>query len=141
MMHPGEIPIDESLVVKLLHARFPSWANLPLRKVESTGTEYALFRLGDDMVVRLPRVEQFSKNIQKEHTWLPKLAPHLPVPVPKPLAKGQPSGYFPFEWSIYNWIEGEAVSFNYRSDPEALAMDLADFNKALRNIDPADGPP
>jgi len=53
-MHAHEAPIDDSLVRELLAAQFPHWADLPLKRVTSSGTVNALYRLGDDMAVRLP---------------------------------------------------------------------------------------
>ena len=89
-MHADEVDTDIDLVVRLLAAQFPLWAGLPIRPVPSAGTDNALYRLGDDMVVRLPRIDWAIGDVDKEQQWLPKLAPFLPLAIPVPLAKGQP---------------------------------------------------
>jgi len=87
-MHVDEVDVDDSLVRRLLAAQLPEWAGLPIEPVHSAGTDNALYRLGDDMVVRLPRIEAATGQVDKEQQWLPRLAPHLPLAIPVPLAKG-----------------------------------------------------
>ena len=88
-MHIDEVDTDESLVRRLLHAQFPQWARLSIKSVPSAGTSNALYRLDDEMVVRLPLTPSASKHIDKEQRWLPKL---LPLAIPHPLAAGAPGG-------------------------------------------------
>jgi aminoglycoside phosphotransferase (APT) family kinase protein len=97
------------------------------------------FHLGDRMKVRLPSADGYAGQAAKESEWLPRLAPHLPVEVPVPLAVGQPDEGFPWLWSVYQWIDGDPVTRNI--DKLALARDVAGFLNALMAIDPADGPP
>ncbi|MCB0250922.1 MAG: phosphotransferase, partial [Anaerolineae bacterium] len=85
-MHVNEVATDASLVQRLLAAQFPHWADLPIAPVESAGTDNALYRLGDDMAVRLPRIHWAVGDIEKDLQWLPRLAPHLPLAIPVPLA-------------------------------------------------------
>jgi aminoglycoside phosphotransferase (APT) family kinase protein len=125
--------IDAELVRSLIDLQFPSWAGLSLEPVHPRGTDNVLFRLGDDMVVRLPRDERTAETLLKERRWLPVLAPSLPVEVPAPLAEGHPTADYPFEWSIYSWLEGDPAP--------AAANDLAGFLDALQRIDPSGGPP
>ena len=84
-MHADEVDIDVSLVNRLLATQFPQWADLPIKPVQSAGTENAIYRLGDDIAVRLPRYPAATSSIDKEHQWLPKLAPHLPLSIPIPV--------------------------------------------------------
>ncbi|MFI8371114.1 phosphotransferase [Streptomyces sp. NPDC085466] len=77
--------IDEALVRRLVAAQFPRWAGLGVRRVASAGTDNAMFRLGDDLVVRLPKAGWAAGQAEKEQRWLPRLAPALPLPVPLPL--------------------------------------------------------
>ena len=140
-MHANEVDTDVSLVERLLAAQFPQWANLPIEPVESGGTDNALYRLGDDMVVRLPRRERTSATLEKERRWLPRLAPLLPLAVPLPLAEGMPAEGYPYEWSVYWWLEGENATVASIADPSRLATDLAQFVAALQRIDPTGGPP
>jgi aminoglycoside phosphotransferase (APT) family kinase protein len=74
-MHAEELPITAGLVHRLLAAQFPQWADLPLAPVPSAGTDNAIFRLGDDKAVRLPRIHWATGQVAKEREWLPKLAP------------------------------------------------------------------
>ncbi|MEX1255219.1 MAG: aminoglycoside phosphotransferase family protein [Dehalococcoidia bacterium] len=134
-MHSDEVDIDESLVRGLLAAQFPQWADLPIEPVPSAGTVNAIFRLGDDMVVRLPRVHRWAAALEKEYHWLPKLAPHLPLRVPEPLAKGSPGEGYPFSWAIYRWIDGQPYADDLVDDERQAAKDLARFVVELRRID------
>ncbi|MFD0633484.1 hypothetical protein ACFQ9X_19875 [Catenulispora yoronensis] len=45
-MHPDEVDTDAGLVARMLAAQFPQWAHLPIRRVASTGTDNAMFRVG-----------------------------------------------------------------------------------------------
>lgn len=77
-MHDDEIDLDATLVQRLLRAQMPEWGDLPIARVASSGTDNAMFRLGDDMVVRMPRVDHAVPRLDNEQRWLPALAPHLP---------------------------------------------------------------
>jgi aminoglycoside phosphotransferase (APT) family kinase protein len=132
--------IDEALVRGLLAAQFPQWAELPLAPVPSPGMDNATFRLGGAMSVRLPRFPRWARQVEREHEWLPRLAPHLPLPVPVPLAKGEPGEGYPFAWSVYRWIDGTPGTADGFADPVQTAEDLAQFVRALQKADPSGGP-
>ncbi|OUC90111.1 aminoglycoside phosphotransferase family protein [Streptosporangium minutum] len=140
-MHADEVDIDASLVRRLLAGQFPQWADLPVEPVDSSGTDNAMYRLGEDMAVRLPRIEWAAGGVEREQRWLPRLAPLLPVAIPAPLGKGVPAGGYPWHWSVYRWLDGENPAVGRVADPGTLAEDLAGFVTALRRIDPAGGPP
>ena len=95
-MHEDELDIDDALVRGLLRVQQPQWADLPLHRVVSSGTDNAMFRLGESMVVRLPRIGWAVAAVEKEHRWLPVLAPACPSPVPAPLAMGEPGEGYPW---------------------------------------------
>ena len=137
-MHEGELPTDAGLVRTLVEQQFPKWAGLRIERVPSSGTDNALYRLGEDLVVRLPRIEWAAGGIGKDFRWLPELAPLLPVPVPAPLARGRPAAGFPWEWGIYSWLPGENPVPG--SGDVELALDLARFVRALRAVDAAEAP-
>jgi len=137
-MHEDEVATDAALVRKLLAAQFPEWADLSVDRVPSSGTDNALYRLGDEMVVRLPRIDWAVGAVEKERTWLPRLAPHLPLEVPLPLANGEPGHGYEWPWTVYTWLEGENPPIG--GGTIELARDLAAFVRALRAIDPADAP-
>ena len=139
-MHDEEIDTNISLVSRLLTAQFPQWAHLPIEPVPSTGTDNAIYRLGHDMAVRLPFIHWATGQVDKEHEWLPKLGPHLPLAVPVPLAKGQPGEGYPWQWSVYQWLEGEEARIEHMADPRQAAIDLAYFMTALQQIDTTGAP-
>lgn len=140
-MHMDEMEVDESLVHRLVSTQFPQWASLPLKLVPSAGTDHALYRLGDEMVARLPRTSSASVQIDKEQQWLPKLAPLLPLAIPYPLASGIPDEEYPWQWSIYPWLAGEDASAVPVADEPQAAAALADFLVRLHQIDPTNSPP
>jgi aminoglycoside phosphotransferase (APT) family kinase protein len=140
-MHVDEVDIDVFLVGRLLAAQFPQWAALPIAPVHSAGTDNAIYRLGSDMAVRLPRIEGATGQVDKEHQWLPRLAPFLPLAIPVPLAKGTPGEGYPWQWSVYQWLAGETATIERIADLCEAARDLAQFVAALQQIDPVGGPP
>jgi aminoglycoside phosphotransferase (APT) family kinase protein len=140
-MHADEVDIDATLVARLLAGQFPRWAKLPIEPIRSAGTDNALYRLGEDMVVRLPRILTATGQMEKERKWLPRLAPRLPLAVPVPIAKGKPAEGYPWRWSIYRWLEGETATIDRIADPLQAATELGEFVAALQRVDPAGGPP
>ncbi|MEU9043861.1 MULTISPECIES: aminoglycoside phosphotransferase family protein [unclassified Kitasatospora] len=139
-MHPNEPVVDAALVRRLISAQFPQWERLPITPVGSAGTDNAMFRLGPELAVRLPRVEWAAGDVRREHQWLPRLAPRLPRPVPAPLAIGRPAAGYPWEWSVLHWIDGVNPAVGVLAAPDALARDLAGFVNALRTVNPTDAP-
>ena len=140
-MHVDEVRTDVSLVRRLLAAQFPQWADLPVTPVRSAGTDNAIYRLGDDMAVRLPRIHWAVDLVHKEQRWLPRLAPHLPLPIPVPIAKGMPGEGYPWHWSVTPWLEGENATPERIAGHCQAATELARFVRALERIDTAGGPP
>src|SRR5689334_10942073 len=102
--------INVALVRRLIAAQFPQWADLPIRPVALDGWDNRTFHLGDDMSVRLPSAQWYVAQVEKEHRWLPRLAPLLPLPIPVPLARGVPGAGYPWPWSVYRWLDGEAAT-------------------------------
>lgn len=139
-MHDNEVATDASLVSRLLAAQFPQWADLPISPVESAGTDNTIYRLGDIMAVRLPRIHWAVGQVDKEHYWLPRLAPFLPIAIAVPLAKGKPGEGYPWPWSVYRWLEGENATIDRIADPRHAAIELAHFVSALQRIDATGGP-
>ena len=139
-LHADEIPMDLPLVRALVDRALPAYAALPLRPFGHSGSSNALFRLGDELLVRLPRQPGGSKIIEKEIRWLPRVGPLLPVEVPRIVALGEPGFGYPERWSVVRWIPGDvppAVAPEAAVDPSRsmLALDLAGFISALRRID------
>ena len=132
--------ITPGLVSRLVAAQFPRWAGLPVRPVDVDGWDNATFRLGERMAVRLPSSQAYVEAVEKEHRWLPILAPQLPLPIPEPLAMGKPGCGFPRPWSVYRWIEGRTAAAATVANPAEFAADLAGFLAALYKVDPSGGP-
>ncbi|MEU6478052.1 aminoglycoside phosphotransferase family protein [Streptomyces sp. NPDC047017] len=128
-------PVDDDLVQRLIARQFPQWAALPLRRFPSGGTVNAVYRLGDDMAVRLPLGRSGADDVAKERTWLPRLAPHLPTPVPEVLGDGEPAEGYPWPWSVNRWLAGENPREGALSDPVPLARELAAFVAAMGSVD------
>lgn len=136
----GRAGIDASLVKRLLEDQFPQWSELPVTPVEVDGWDNRTYRLGEEMTVRLPTAAGYAPAVDKEHRWLPVLAPSLPVAVPVPLAKGVPGAGYPFDWSIRRWLDGQTATLDRVDDPCGFAESLAEFLLALRRVDAAGGP-
>ncbi len=139
-MHVDEVETGVTLVRWLLKAQFPQWADLRLSPVSSSGTDNALYRLGEDMVVRLPRIHWAAGQVDRDLKWLPRIAPHLPLAIPELLAKGRPGEGYPYHWGVYRWLEGENTTIERIADPRQAAIDLAQFITALQQIDATNGP-
>jgi len=139
--HANKVHIDVSLVRRLVTTQFPQWADLPIMPAVPQGWDNRTFHLGADMTVRLPSAEGYTPQVEKEHRWLPILAPRLPLSIPVPLAMGIPAEGFPWDWSIYRWLEGDTASIERIGDMNEFATTLAHFLVALQQIDPAGGPP
>jgi aminoglycoside phosphotransferase (APT) family kinase protein len=141
-MHDGEIDLDADAVGRLVAAQFPELADLPVSAFPSTGTVNAIYRLGDKLCVRLPRVEAWSRALEREWRWLPALAPFLSLRVPEPAGMGEPTSDYPYSWAIYRWIDGQPYSAELIGDERQAAEDLAGFVAGLRKVPlTADAPP
>ncbi len=138
MDKPG---ITAALASRLIARQFPQWADLPVVPVALDGWDNTTFRLGDALSVRLPSADPYAAQVEKEHRWLPILARHLPLPIPEPVALGQPDTDFPRPWSVYRWIDGDPATLDRIAALPAFAADLGQFLAALYAIDPRGGPP
>ncbi|MDZ4323232.1 MAG: aminoglycoside phosphotransferase family protein [Alphaproteobacteria bacterium] len=135
-----KVHIDVSLVRRLITTQFPQWADLPVESVAVGGWDNRTFHLGDQMLIRMPSAEEYAMKVEKEQMWLQRLAPLLPLPIPTPLAMGEPGEGYPWRWSIYRWIEGETASIKHIADLCQFATALAEFLSALQRIDTTGGP-
>lgn len=134
------VAIDEDLAATLVAEQFPEWGALPVRPVAHGGHDNRTFRLGDDMLVRMPSAAGYQAAVAKEQRWLPILAPDLPLPIPEPLAAGVPSRAYPWPWSVYRWLPGDTAERAPLADEARFARDLAAFLVALRAQDPGEAP-
>ena len=133
-MHPDMHPIDDELVRRLIAGQFSQWAGLAVERWPSGGTVNAMYRLGDDMAVRLPLVQGGAEDVAMEQEWLPRLASHLPTRIPEVLGAGEPAQGYPWPWSVYRWLAGEHPEAGALSEPVLLAKDLAAFVASMRSV-------
>ena len=139
-MSGDRIDITVETVRALVAAQFPQWADLPIERVALNGWDNSTFHLGARMKVRLPTAARYALAVEKENTWLPRLAPQLPLPIPVPVAIGVPGQGYAWPWAVYDWLDGETVSAERVRDPEQFAEALAGFLRALWNTDTSGGP-
>ena len=135
----AEVRIDASLVRVLLQEQHDDLSHLALKDL-GEGWDNHLFRLGDDLVVRLPRRAVSAPLIEHEQRWLPQLAPGLPMPVPVPVRIGRPGCGFPWSWSVVPWLPGETALLTPPQDAAPAAVALGDFVRALHQPAPNDAP-
>jgi aminoglycoside phosphotransferase (APT) family kinase protein len=140
-MHPDDVSIGLPLVGRLVAAQFPHWAHLPLAEVRSAGVDNGVYRLGDELAVRLPRRPVVAVEADRLYRWLPRLAPHLPLAVPMPLARGAPGEGFPFPWLVCQWLDGQDIGADPDVDLADTAVRLGRFVAALHRIDATGAPP
>lgn len=133
-MHQGEVEVDDALVRRLLASQMPELAHRPITRIEPWGTDNGIWRLGDELVVRLPRIRWATGQIDREAMWLPRLAPHLPVAVPEPVAVGEPGEGYPYRWAVHRWIPGIGAALDRIDDPVTFALELADLVGTLQRL-------
>lgn len=138
-LHQDEVRVDSSIVHQLLQSQYPDLADRPLRLADEQGTDNVVFRLGADLSVRLPRKEEAVGGLLTELEWLPRLGPDLPLPVPVPVAGGEPSDRYPFPWAICQWLEGSSPRPEDLRGADA-ARTLGQFVLALHGLDTSGGP-
>jgi len=136
----GRAGISAELVRRLLVDQFPQWADLSITPVKVDGWDNRTYRLGDDLTARLPTAEAYAAAVDKEHQWLPVLAPALPVPIPEAVAKGEPGHGYPHHWAIRRWIDGSTASLETVTDLDEFARAVASFILALQQCDATGGP-
>jgi aminoglycoside phosphotransferase (APT) family kinase protein len=139
-MTPAEVDIDDELVRRLLASQFPQWASLRIAASPSIGWDNVIYRLGPELVVRLPRRHMGAAMVHKQHQWLPELARRLPLPVPVPIGQGAPDLGYPWPWSVCRWVPGDVATDAVIDDMTAVAEMLGAFLAALASPGPASGP-
>jgi aminoglycoside phosphotransferase (APT) family kinase protein len=121
-MHADEVTTDVGLVRRLLAEQFPQWSEVVVEPVASYGTDHDIYRVGERLAARLPRIGWAISQPAKEAAWLPVCAPHLPLAVPVLLARGRPGCGYPFEWSVCEWLPGQNADGTL-DDLEQTAID------------------
>lgn len=139
-MTATEMVITEDLIRDLLREQHPDLVDRPL-KLGACGWDNQVWRLGDDLAVRLPWATQSADALlRKEHAWLPILAPHLPLQIPVPQRLGEPSERFPRPWLVTTWVPGEPADRAPATRAAEAAVTLAAFLTALHRPAPDEAP-
>jgi aminoglycoside phosphotransferase (APT) family kinase protein len=140
-IHADEVRLTADQVSRLVASQCPQWAGLPVAPLpdEVEGTDHVLFRIGTDLVARMPKIDWAVEQAESDARWLPVLAPRLPVRVPVPLHLGEPDAGYPWRWTVVPWIAGETPP-RAGCDDVRLAHDLAAFVRALHRVDTAGAP-
>jgi aminoglycoside phosphotransferase (APT) family kinase protein len=134
------IEVPPGLARRLVDTQFPQWAGRPLQLVDPAGSDHVIYRLGDDLAVRLPRHAGAIGQAAKEFHWLPLLAPHLPLAVPVPVGVGEPDFGYPWRWAVSRWLDGEMATSAALGESAETAVALAEFLVALQRFSPAEIP-
>ncbi|GLY26011.1 aminoglycoside phosphotransferase family protein [Micromonospora sp. NBRC 101691] len=140
-MHDNEIRASVGQVRRLVADQCPQWVGLPVVPLpdEVEGTDHVLFRIGDELAARMPKIAGAVDQADSDARWLPLLASHLPVRIPVPLHVGEPGAGYPWRWTVVPWVAGSTPP-RLGCDDVRLARDLAAFARALHRVDPAGGP-
>ncbi len=134
------IEISTKLAQGLISAQFPAWKDLPLQAVDLAGWCNGAFRLGSDLLVKIPRAQRYERSHLIENQWLGKLNSQLSYQVPEPVALGEPDASYPWHWTVYKWIPGETRLDLSLPDKRRFAQDLGLFLKCLWSLPAQDGP-
>lgn len=134
---PAEVVVSLDLVRALLAEQHPDLASLPLSAAPS-GWDYAMYRLGAELAVRLPRREFAVRLIANEQRWLPEIARWLPVAVPAPVRIGRAGCGYPWPWSVVRWIDGESADLALPNNSGVARLGAC--LRALHRPGPRDGP-
>jgi aminoglycoside phosphotransferase (APT) family kinase protein len=129
------VTIDATLARRLVDTQFPRWAGLPLARHTPAGSDHVIYRLGEQLSVRLPRHPGAIRQAAKEAEWLPRLAPHLPLAIPVVVEVGEPDFGYPWPWAVSRWLDGEVATVEALSGSHEAAVSLADFLTALHRFD------
>ena len=134
--------INTNLITKLIDNQFPEYKNLSIKPVKKQGWYNRTYRLGKNKLIRLPSAEYYSIKIPKEQKYLPQISKYLTTTISKPIKIGNPSSFYPFNFAIYEWIDGTSANLLNFTDKELemIATDLANFLNELHSINNLDGP-
>lgn len=121
----SDVVVTQDLVLRLLTEQHPDLADRALVHADG-GWDNEMYRLGDDLAVRLPRRKVAAELAANEHRWLPELATLLRLRVPTPLRVGRPGQGYPYPWAVVPWVPGEPAWRTPAAGRTTWAADLAD---------------
>lgn len=136
----SSIEVSEALLRRLLEAQFPEWAHLSLARIAPSSPDHGIFRLGEELAIRLPLVRGMAPQVEKERRWLTWLSVRLPQSIPIPVANGRPTEDYPLPWTICRWIPGRSLRARVPDQPEEIARQLGRFVRCLSHLDARGGP-
>jgi aminoglycoside phosphotransferase (APT) family kinase protein len=138
-MHPDQLTISVATVRAMVSEQFPAWRGLPITEVASSGTDNALFRIGDALVARFPirpgDISSVRRSLESEARAARELAGRTRFRTPEPVALGEPGLEYPLPWSVQTWLPGTAASDEDPAESAAFAHDLAEFIHGVRGLD------
>ena len=136
-MNNKKIEISILNVNNLIKEQFQEYSHLEIKPVETSGWDNKTFKLGESISIRLPSAECYINQVNKEQKWLPILKQHLSIPISEPIKMGLPSSDYPWNWSIYKWINGKSANiYNFNENClNKIALELANFLNELHTID------
>lgn len=132
--------MDRELVHRLVEKQFPEWADLPITFVQSSGTVNLIYRLGEELCVKLPRTGNSLADLERELAWLPRLSSRLSLLTPVPVARGAPDEGYPFPWAVFQWLPGENLEPNDTGALPDTGRRLAAFVTELGALDDREAP-
>ena len=121
----------------MLEEQHPDLADREIRFADS-GWDNFMFRLGEDLALRLPRRQAGVDCLLHEQRVLPLLAPRLPLPTSAPVRTGQPGRGYPWPWSVIPWRAGRTADLDAPNPSQGVV--LADFLRALHQPAEANAP-
>jgi aminoglycoside phosphotransferase (APT) family kinase protein len=137
-MHDDQVHVDAAIVRALVDEQFPRWSGFAVSEVRTAATVNAIFRVGPDLVARFPLVAQDPDRarawLQREADGAAGLASAATVPVPEPVALGDPGHGYPLPWTVQTWLPGHDATAEDPAASPAFAHDLAAFIGALRAV-------
>jgi aminoglycoside phosphotransferase (APT) family kinase protein len=131
--------MNAALVASLVASQHPEFSIESIQEMPA-GFDNTIWRLGSELVVRLPRRQVAVTLIESEQRWLPELAPRLPLSIPTPIRVGRPSELFPWPWTIAEWIDGTPGNHVGSEALGRAATPLGAFFRAMHRDAPPDAP-
>jgi len=129
--------LSPALAHSLIIQQFPQYAALPVSDIEKQGHDNRTYRLGKELLIRMPTAHEYALKVPMEQELLPKLAPYLSISIPTPIKIGAPSKEYPYPFSIYKWLAGASLNLTTLNSTELkqLAIDLSKFLTQLQAIE------
>jgi aminoglycoside phosphotransferase (APT) family kinase protein len=109
-----------------------------VRRVPSSGTVNAIFRIGDGLaarfLLRARDCDVAAALLARESAASRRFAEVSPFPAPQPVAIGAPGEGYPLPWLVQTWQPGSVAAVDIDGSV-GLAGDLARLIRALRGAD------